>query len=68
MNLTRVVNGVTVAMTPQETAAIEAEWAVNAARPPVVPRKSEVQVLRAALIAKGVLTDDDLQPAARRSP
>ena len=57
--LKKNVNGVDVICSPQEEAAIRAEWAENAAKPRPLPDVSAKEVL-AALLKKGVITQEDV--------
>lgn len=72
MTLTKIVNGITIELTPDETAAIEAEWAANAAKPPKPPksitrRQCALQLLSMGMISMAeakAMTKDGTMPAA----
>jgi hypothetical protein len=66
MPLTRIVNGVTVELSPEEEAAVRAEWEANAHRPPPVPSSVTPLQIRRALLTQGLL--DDVQAFVEASP
>lgn len=70
MPLTKNVNGVDVECTPEEEAAIRAEWAANDAAPGPVPPEVTPLQMRLALHGAGLLNAveahvDSLGPTAR---
>jgi hypothetical protein len=55
---TKLVNGVSVEMKADEAAEFERTRPAAVSRS---PQKSDLEILKEALIAKGVITDEDLQ-------
>jgi hypothetical protein len=55
---TKLVNGVPVAMKADEAAEFERTRPTIEVR---APKKTDLEILKDALIAKGVITDEDLQ-------
>lgn len=62
----KLVNGAAIAFTPAEDAARDAEEAAYAAAPIVAPAKSEAEILRAALVRKGIVTAAELDAEKTR--
>lgn len=66
MPLKKLVNGVEVDFSPEEEAAIQAEWSANANAPAPVPAEVTMRQGRLALLAAGLL--DQVEAALNAMP
>ena len=67
MSLTKIVNGVAVALSPQEEAAVRAEWATADAAAPPVPASVSMRQARRALRQAGLLEAVPALPEPQRT-
>jgi hypothetical protein len=57
-------------LSAEEEAAVTAEWAANAARPAPEPARdplAEIDALKAAVLQKGIVSDNDIVTAADKA-